>query len=250
MPSPSLSIRISYRTSSPNWKKFGPPAGSSRGMKFERIVTFEVSTGSTNAYRSVLSATGSFEMVGASRWDDIRAHLVYVVRRFTSPGSRVTISCVPHMTTTVPVAASFTYAMTGVLLASPGAGLACTFSVIFRIVGAAAIAPTAAAPTAVFCRKLRLDIFDFFSSAIRFPSVWVREEDSSRTLSGRPNRLEGYFDVCNIGCYKSMRPASGPDKDKPHVMSGRGFEPPASRCPQSAAGRPPPNPMKPAPPQA
>src|SRR3989442_14307957 len=58
-----------------NWKKFGPPAGSSRGMKFERIVTFEVSTGSTNAYRSVLSATGSFEIVGASRWDDIGPHL-------------------------------------------------------------------------------------------------------------------------------------------------------------------------------
>src|SRR2546423_5378566 len=75
MASASLSILISYRTSSPNWKKFGPPAGSSSGMKFERIVTFEVSTGSTNAYRSVLSATGSFEIVGASRWDDIGVHL-------------------------------------------------------------------------------------------------------------------------------------------------------------------------------
>src|SRR5881296_3088527 len=93
--------------------------------------------------------------------------------------------------------------MTGVLFASPGGGTAWTFSVIFRIVGAAAIAPTAAAPTAVFCRKLRLDIFDFFSSAIRFPSVRVRER-TSRTISGRPDRLKGYFDVCNIACYKSL----------------------------------------------
>src|SRR2546428_523361 len=48
-PSPLVAIRISCRTSSASWKKFGPPAGSSSGMKFERIVTFEVSTGSTNA---------------------------------------------------------------------------------------------------------------------------------------------------------------------------------------------------------
>src|SRR5437867_13440036 len=86
---------------------------------------------------------------------------------------------------------------------SPGGGLACSFSVIFGIAGAAAIAPPAAAPTAVLCRKLRLDIFDFFSSAIRFPSVRVREE-TSRTISGRPHRLQGYFDVCNIVCYKSI----------------------------------------------
>src|SRR3989442_9991523 len=170
-------------------------------MKFERIVTFEVSTGSTNAYRSVLSATGSFEIVGASRWDDMGAHLAYVVSRFTSPGSLVTIFCVPHTTTTAPWAASFTSAMTGVFT-SPDGEAAWTFSVIFRIVGAAAIAPTAAAPTAVFRRKLRLDIFDFFSSAIRFPSVRVRER-TSRTISRRPDRLEGYFDVCNTACYKS-----------------------------------------------
>src|SRR5438477_448816 len=35
------------------------------------IVTFDVSFGSTNAYRSVLSATGSLEISGASRCDDI-----------------------------------------------------------------------------------------------------------------------------------------------------------------------------------
>src|SRR5438552_12401799 len=75
--------------------------------------------------------------------------------------------------------------MTGVLFASPGGGTAWTFSVIFKIVGAAAIAPTAAAPTAVFCRKPRLDIFDFFSSAIRFPSVLMRERTPTHFLGGR-----------------------------------------------------------------
>ena len=47
----------------------------------------------------------------------------------------------------------------------------------------------------------RLDIFDFFSSAIRFPSVRVRARNS-RTFTGRPERHKGYFDVCNIGCDK------------------------------------------------
>src|SRR2546427_5202725 len=117
--------------------------------------------------------------------------------------------------------------MPGALLASPGAGLACRFSVIFRIVGAAAIAPTAAAPTAVFRRKLRLDIFDFFSSAIRFPSVRVREEDSSRTLSGRADRLEGYFDVCNNACYRGSVSKDGNARKTAYVsMSGRGVETP------------------------
>src|SRR6266581_1647059 len=128
--------------------------------------------------------------------------------------------------------------MTGALLASPGAGLACTFSVIFRIVGAAAIA--------VFCRKLRLDIFDFFSSAIRFPSVRVREEDSSRTLSGRADGLEGYFDVCNNACYRGSVSKDGNARKTAYVsMSGRGFEPRTSGCPRSAAVRLRQNPMSP-----
>src|SRR3989442_11879989 len=42
------------------------------------------------------------------------------------------------------------------------------------VVGAAAIAPTAAAPTAVLCKKLRLVIFDFLSSGIRIPLLWRR----------------------------------------------------------------------------
>src|SRR5262245_17013520 len=40
-------------------------------MKFARIVTVFGRSGLTNAYRSVLSATGSFEMPGASRCDDM-----------------------------------------------------------------------------------------------------------------------------------------------------------------------------------
>src|SRR2546422_11180493 len=125
--------------------------------------------------------------------------------------------------------------MTGVFT-SPGGGLAWTFSVIFRIVGAAVIAPTAAAPTAVFCRKLRLDIFDFFSSAIRFPSVHVRER-TSRTISGRPHGLEGYFDVCNIVCYNRMRL----DRWMAEAVNGgsgrgRGCRPRPPRVPRRAAG--------------
>src|SRR2546425_7816623 len=34
------------------------------------------------------------------------------------------------------------------------------------------------------------------------PPSGVRER-TSRTISGRPDRLKGYFDVCNIACYKS-----------------------------------------------
>src|SRR2546426_8622452 len=126
--------------------------------------------------------------------------------------------------------------MTG-LFTSPEGVPAWTFSVIFRIDGAAAMAPTAAAPTAVLCRKLRLDIFDFFSSAIRFPSVRVREE-TSRTISGRPHRLEGYFDVCNIVCYKWIGfDDQGRRASTAVGGSGRGIATPAFRCPRGAAGR-------------
>src|SRR3989442_10216790 len=124
--------------------------------------------------------------------------------------------------------------MTGVFT-SPDGAPAWTFSVIFRIDGAAAMAPTAAAPTAVFCRKLRLDIFDFFSSDIRFPSVWVRER-TSRTISGRRHGLKGYFDVCNIDCYKLIGLEDGrPPSVNGNRVSGRGFEPRALRFPRSGA---------------
>src|SRR6476469_1383707 len=71
---PSLLMWITYVTSSPNSKKFGPPGGYSSGRKLAMIVTESGRSGLTNAYRSVLSATGSLEISGASRWVDM-AHL-------------------------------------------------------------------------------------------------------------------------------------------------------------------------------
>src|SRR2546425_13176627 len=68
---PSLLMWMEYVTSSPNSKKLGPPGGYSSGMKFARIVTVFGRSGLTNAYRSVLSATGSLEIPGASRCDDM-----------------------------------------------------------------------------------------------------------------------------------------------------------------------------------
>ena len=70
--SPELDTWISYRTGSPNSLKFGPPYGSCSGMKLAMSVTVSGRSGLTNAYTSVLSATGSFEISGASRWLDIR----------------------------------------------------------------------------------------------------------------------------------------------------------------------------------
>src|SRR5207245_4309442 len=66
---PSLLMWMEYVTSSPNSKKFGPPGGYSSGMKLARIVTVSGLSGLTNAYRSVLSATGSLAILGASRCD-------------------------------------------------------------------------------------------------------------------------------------------------------------------------------------
>src|SRR6187200_3395515 len=50
------------------WKKFGPPAGSSSGIQLPMSTRRDGSTGSRKKYTSVLSATGSFEIAGASRW--------------------------------------------------------------------------------------------------------------------------------------------------------------------------------------
>src|SRR5580700_6793368 len=49
------------------------------------IVTVSGSSGLTNAYRSVLSATGSLEISGASRWDDM-AQITRRVRWIASAG--------------------------------------------------------------------------------------------------------------------------------------------------------------------
>src|SRR5215218_4628263 len=50
------------------------------------IVTESGRSGLTNAYRSVLSATGSFEISGASRWDDM-AHLTGAGARTVEAGN-------------------------------------------------------------------------------------------------------------------------------------------------------------------
>src|ERR1700729_2331772 len=52
------------------------------------IVTVPGSSGETNAYRSVLSATGSLLIAGASRWDDICSSSA---RRASDPGSDLAI---------------------------------------------------------------------------------------------------------------------------------------------------------------
>src|SRR2546426_3627752 len=106
------------------------------------------------------------------------------------------------MTTTVPCEASFTYAMRGAAGSPEGGETPWTFSVSFTMVGAAAIAPTAAAPTAVLCKKLRLVIFDFLSSGIRIPLLWRRWGGTQTPYAAGPrHRPAAYFDVCNTACY-------------------------------------------------
>src|SRR5205823_213456 len=48
--------------------QLGPAPGSSAGIQFDTIVTVSGLSGLRNAYRSVLSALGSCEISGASRW--------------------------------------------------------------------------------------------------------------------------------------------------------------------------------------
>ncbi len=59
-----------YRAFGENRYQFGPAAGSSAGITFEMIVIVSGLSGLRNAYRSVLSAVGSSEIAGASRWLD------------------------------------------------------------------------------------------------------------------------------------------------------------------------------------
>src|SRR5437867_13417999 len=61
---------MSYRAVGENVYQFGPAAGSSPGIQFEMIVTVSGLSGLRNAYVSVLSAVGSSEISGASRWLD------------------------------------------------------------------------------------------------------------------------------------------------------------------------------------
>src|SRR5919197_933996 len=57
-----------YRALGENVYQFGPAAGSSPGIQLEMIVRVFGRSGLRNAYRSVLSAVGSSEISGASRW--------------------------------------------------------------------------------------------------------------------------------------------------------------------------------------
>src|SRR5919199_2082636 len=63
-------MKMLYRAEGENVYQFGPAAGSSPGIQFETIVNVSGLSGLTNAYRSVLSALGSSEINGASRWLD------------------------------------------------------------------------------------------------------------------------------------------------------------------------------------
>src|ERR671936_953933 len=59
-----------YRAVGENVYQFGPAAGSSPGIQLDTIVNVSGLSGLRNAYRSVLSAVGSSEISGASRWLD------------------------------------------------------------------------------------------------------------------------------------------------------------------------------------
>src|SRR5262249_45551574 len=76
-----------YRALGENVYQFGPAAGSSPGIQFETMVNVLGLSGLRNAYRSVLSAVGSSEISGASRWLD--ALLELGARRPMKSASRV-----------------------------------------------------------------------------------------------------------------------------------------------------------------
>src|ERR671934_1389028 len=78
---------MSYRAVGENVYQFGPAAGSSPGIQLEMIVTVSGLSGLRNTYRSVLSAVGSSEMSGASRW--LEAVLLLGARRAPNSASSV-----------------------------------------------------------------------------------------------------------------------------------------------------------------
>src|SRR2546428_7139109 len=129
------------------------------------------------------------------------------------------------MTTTVPCGGSVTCATRGAV-GSPGGGdTPWTFSVSFTMVGAAAIAPTAAAPTAVLCKKLRLVIFDFLSSGISdSPPVGAPGGNPTPFATGPRHRLAAYFDVCNTACYNGP-PSFGRRRVRCRECRGGGLNP-------------------------
>src|SRR2546429_264897 len=165
-------------------------------MKFARTVTLDVSAGSTNAYRSVLSATGSFEIAGASRWEDIEDHpCAYPRIRDARRGALVTISFLPPLTTTGPGPAAAPAAQTRVP-GSEGVVPALAFSVRPRTLGAAAKAPTVAAPIAAPCKNFRRDILFFGSSTMQFPSGGRDGSTRSTRSVLRGAAPSAYFVMC------------------------------------------------------
>src|ERR687898_69527 len=61
---------MTYRADCENVYHIGPAAGSSAGIQLEMMLTVSGRSGLRNAYVSVLSAEGSSEINGASRWLD------------------------------------------------------------------------------------------------------------------------------------------------------------------------------------
>src|SRR5918992_5769242 len=61
---------MTYRADCENVYHIGPAAGSSPGIQLEMMLTVSGRSGLRNAYVSVLSAEGSSEISGASRWLD------------------------------------------------------------------------------------------------------------------------------------------------------------------------------------
>ena len=152
------------------------------------IVTVSGRSGLTNAYVSVLSATGSLEISGASRCDDmVPPHRLCrdaaCMMRRTSCGSLTTTSSVPWRIETSPSLASWTQNMTGSLLTHGEAverqrrGPALAPSTVLADAGAAAAwrlrAPigtaTAAAPAVTRNRSRRDQVDKMISSRVGGP---------------------------------------------------------------------------------
>src|SRR2546430_13385734 len=77
-----------------------------------------------------------------------------------------------------------------------------------RTLGAAARAPTVAAPIAAPCRNFRRDILFLGSRAIRFPSVYGTAHLDHPILQREARPSRGYFVMCNSPCYNGSIPNS------------------------------------------
>src|SRR5438309_6234308 len=77
-----------------------------------------------------------------------------------------------------------------------------------RTLGAAARAPTVAAPIAAPCRNFRRDILFLGSRAIRFPSVYGTAHPDHPILQREARPWRGYFVMCNSPCYNESEPVT------------------------------------------